>query len=83
MLENKKIFILGMARSGYECAKMLSKHNNEIKRSSNCLASLTNCDKLCIIGPLRGDCHDFKRECIHKNKTRRGELHRTRDRCKI
>lgn len=30
MLENKKIFILGMARSGYECAKMLSKHNNEI-----------------------------------------------------
>lgn len=30
MLKNKKIFILGMARSGYECAKMLSKYNNEI-----------------------------------------------------
>lgn len=30
MIENKKIFILGMARSGYECAKMLSKYNNEI-----------------------------------------------------
>ena len=30
MIENKKVFILGMARSGYECAKMLSKHNNEI-----------------------------------------------------
>lgn len=30
MIENKKVFILGMARSGYECAKMLSRHNNEI-----------------------------------------------------
>ncbi len=30
MFENKKIFILGMARSGYEAAKLLSKYNNEI-----------------------------------------------------
>ena len=30
MFENKKIFILGMARSGYECAKLLSKYNNKI-----------------------------------------------------
>lgn len=30
MYENKKIFILGMARSGYECAKMLLDHNNTI-----------------------------------------------------
>lgn len=30
MFENKKIFILGMARSGYEAAKFLSKYNNEI-----------------------------------------------------
>lgn len=30
MIENKKVFILGMARSGYECAKMLSKYNNDI-----------------------------------------------------
>ena len=30
MFENKKIFILGMARSGYACAKFLSKFNNEI-----------------------------------------------------
>ena len=30
MFENKKIFILGMARSGYEAAKVLSKLNNEI-----------------------------------------------------
>ena len=30
MIKNKKVFILGMARSGYECAKMLSKHNNQI-----------------------------------------------------
>ena len=30
MFENKKIFIFGMARSGYECAKLLSKYNNNI-----------------------------------------------------
>ena len=30
MFENKRIFILGMARSGYEAAKVLAKHNNEI-----------------------------------------------------
>lgn len=30
MFENKKIFIFGMARSGYEAAKLLKKHNNEI-----------------------------------------------------
>ena len=30
MYKNKKIFVLGMARSGYEVAKLLSKYNNEI-----------------------------------------------------
>lgn len=30
MYQNKKIFILGMARSGYEVAKLLTKYNNEI-----------------------------------------------------
>ncbi len=30
MFENKKIFILGMARSGYECAKILAKRDNYI-----------------------------------------------------
>ena len=30
MFENKKILILGMARSGYEAAKYLSKYNNTI-----------------------------------------------------
>lgn len=30
MFENKKIFILGMARSGYSAAKLLAKYNNEI-----------------------------------------------------
>ena len=30
MFENKKIFILGMARSGYEAAKLLTKHGNAI-----------------------------------------------------
>ena len=30
MFEDKKILILGMARSGYEACKYLSKHNNTI-----------------------------------------------------
>ena len=30
MIENKKVFILGMARSGYEVAKLLSGKNNTI-----------------------------------------------------
>ena len=30
MFESKKIFVFGMARSGYEVAKLLSKYNNEI-----------------------------------------------------
>lgn len=30
MFEHKKIFILGMARSGYEAAKLLAKYNNKI-----------------------------------------------------
>lgn len=30
MFENKKIFILGMARSGYEVSKLLQKHHNQI-----------------------------------------------------
>ena len=30
MFNNKKIFVLGMARSGYEVSKLLSKYDNEI-----------------------------------------------------
>ena len=30
MIENKKILILGMAKSGYEVAKLLSTGNNQI-----------------------------------------------------
>ena len=30
MFDNKKILVLGMARSGYEACKYLSKHNNTI-----------------------------------------------------
>lgn len=30
MFENKKIFVFGMAKSGYEAAKLLSKHNNKV-----------------------------------------------------
>ena len=35
MFQNKKIFILGMARSGYEAAKVLAKRNNEIVLNDN------------------------------------------------
>lgn len=30
MFENKKILVLGMARSGYEAAKYLIKHGNTV-----------------------------------------------------
>ena len=30
MFENKKIFVFGLARSGYEVSKLLSKYNNDI-----------------------------------------------------
>ena len=30
MFENKKIFVLGLARSGYEVAKLLVNYHNEI-----------------------------------------------------
>ena len=30
MFENKKVFVFGLARSGYEVSKLLSKYNNEI-----------------------------------------------------
>ena len=30
MFDDRKIFIFGMARSGYECAKLLSKYTNQI-----------------------------------------------------
>lgn len=35
MFENSKIFILGMARSGYEAAKLLAGHNNQILVTDN------------------------------------------------
>ena len=39
MFENKKILVLGMARSGVAVAKLLAKYNNEII----CRALLLNC----------------------------------------
>jgi UDP-N-acetylmuramoylalanine--D-glutamate ligase len=35
MFENKKIFILGLARSGFAAAKYLIKHNNEVVLNDN------------------------------------------------
>ena len=42
MFENKKILILGMARSGYEAAKVLIKKNNEVILNDNKDESLQN-----------------------------------------
>lgn len=47
MFENEKIFILGMARSGYAAAKLLKNHHNEIlitdakPQDSECVKELT------------------------------------------
>lgn len=35
MFENKKIFILGFARSGYACAKLLLSKNNRVIINDN------------------------------------------------
>lgn len=55
MFENKKIFILGMARSGYEAAKLLSDYNNEIivtdgkEQDSSLVSELESLDVKVII----------------------------------
>ena len=41
MIENKKVLILGFARSGYEAAKLLLKKNNTVILNDNKEESFT------------------------------------------
>lgn len=51
MFENKKIVILGMARSGYEAAKVLIKRNNEvILNDKNTDQDINHVDELLSLG---------------------------------
>lgn len=51
MFENKKIIILGMARSGYEAAKVLVKRNNEvILNDKNTNQDINHVDELLSLG---------------------------------
>ena len=50
MYENKKIYILGMARSGYEVAKLLSNKNNEIILTDMKLKDMEHVEELRSLG---------------------------------
>ena len=50
MFENKKIFILGMARSGYEAAKLLAKYNNQILVTDRSEQNLEQVEELKELG---------------------------------
>ncbi|HOP66057.1 MAG TPA: UDP-N-acetylmuramoyl-L-alanine--D-glutamate ligase [Bacilli bacterium] len=74
MFENKKIFILGMARSGYEAAKILAKRNNEVvindKNASQDdvhIKELENLGVKVILGDHPDDILDTSFDYIIKN----------------
>lgn len=74
MFENKKIFILGMARSGYEAAKLLSQHNNKIiindgneKQDENHVEELRNLGVSVILGSHPDDILDETFDYVIKN----------------
>lgn len=74
MFENKKIFILGMARSGYEAAKLLSQYNNKIvindgneKQNENHLEELRNLGVSIILGSHPDDILDETFDYVIKN----------------
>lgn len=50
MFENKKIYVLGMARSGYEVAKLLSNKNNKILVTDMKLKDLEHVEELRSLG---------------------------------
>jgi len=58
MFENKKIFILGMARSGYEVAKLLSKYNNEIIVTDKKNQDINHVEELEELGVSFVQCED-------------------------
>lgn len=50
MVSNKNIFILGMARSGYEAAKVLAENNNVIINDENADQDLSHIEELKMLG---------------------------------
>ena len=74
MFENKKIFILGMARSGYEAAKVLAKRNNKIvlndnneKQDASHIKELQNLGVKVILGSHPDDILDESFDYLIKN----------------
>ena len=57
MFDNKKIFILGMARSGYEAALILSK-NNEVLVTDRCEQESSKVEELNKLGVKVVICDD-------------------------
>lgn len=73
MFENKKIFIFGMARSGYEAAKLLAKHNCEIlvtdmgEQDPNQVKELEDLGVEVIIGKEQASLLDETYDFVVKN----------------
>ena len=74
MFENKKIFILGMARSGYEAAKILATRNNQVvindkndKQDPNHIKELEALGVKVILGDHPDDILDLSFDYIIKN----------------
>ena len=74
MFENKKIFILGMARSGYHAARILAKRNNTIvlndmnaNQDENHIKELENLGVKVILGSHPDDILDESFDYIIKN----------------
>ena len=74
MFENKKIFILGMARSGYHAAKILAKRNNTIvlndmnaNQDENHIKELEDLGVKVILGSHPDDILDESFDYIIKN----------------
>lgn len=73
MYENKNVFILGMARSGYETAKFLSKNNNVIINDEKNEQDLSHIEELkslgvnIVLGSHPDDLLDEKIDVLIKN----------------
>lgn len=73
MYKNQKILILGMARSGYEVAKLLHDYNNEIiitdtkEQDKTNVEELTNLGIKVIITSEQADILDATFSCLVKN----------------
>lgn len=72
-LKNSKIFVLGMARSGYEVSKYLSKYNNEIlvsdakEQDENQVKELENLNVKVVIGANPEELLDESYDIVIKN----------------